>query len=150
ECQLISEKRVPDSPGVHAGGTIRRFPCLTGAFPMPATLRLILLGSLFALPVASAAEPKEEVPIRIASDVSGHIHPAACVTKKGTVFVIFGKRDYKDLKLTRSADGGKTWTEPVAFEHTEKLDIYPGSLTALKDGRVIHAWNTWYKNDKGQ
>lgn len=89
-------------------------------------------------------------PVRIATGVSGHIHPAACVTKEGTVLVIFSQSNYKDLRLARSADGGKTWTEPAAFGHTKKLEIYPGSLTALRDGRVIHAWNTWYKdaNDK--
>ena len=60
------------------------------------------------------------------------------------VLVIYGKSDMKDLRLARSEDGGKTWSEPVPFPHTEKLSIYPGSLTALSDGRVVHAWNTWY------
>jgi dienelactone hydrolase len=82
--------------------------------------------------------------VRIAGGVTGHIHPAACVTKKGTVLVIFGQSDMKDLRLSRSTDGGKTWTEPVPFAHTEKLAIYPGSLTTLGDGRVIHVWNVWY------
>ncbi|MCE9563584.1 MAG: glycoside hydrolase [Planctomycetes bacterium] len=118
---------------------------------MPANTRaLSLIFGLFVLAnVCTAADPTNEVkPVRIASDVSGHIHPAACVTKKGTVLVIYGKRDFKDLQLTRSADGGKTWSESTPFKHTEKLEIYPGSLTTLKDGRVIHAWNTWYKDDK--
>lgn len=82
--------------------------------------------------------------VRLASGVSGHIHPAACVTKKGTVLVIFGQSDYKDLKLVRSTDGGQMWSQPALFEPTEKLSIYPGSLTALSDGRVVHVWNTWY------
>jgi Neuraminidase (sialidase) len=86
----------------------------------------------------------------MASGVSGHIHPAACVTKSGTVLVTFGQSDMKDLRLTRSADGGKTWTEPVAFEPSAKLSIYPGSLTTLKDGRVVHAWNTWYAGAKNE
>ena len=88
--------------------------------------------------------------MRIASGVSGHIHPAACVTKAGTVLVIFSQSNYKDLQLVRSTDGGKSWSESAAFELTEKLEIYPGSLTALGDGRVIHAWNTWYKDAKDQ
>lgn len=82
--------------------------------------------------------------VRIASGVSGHIHPAACVTKTGTVLVIFGQSDYKDLKVARSADGGRTWSEPILFSPTEKLSIYPGSLTTLSDGRIVHVWNTWY------
>ena len=88
-------------------------------------------------------------PVRIASDVSGHIHPAACVTRSGAILVIFSKMDFKDLRLSRSTDGCKTWSEPVAVPPTEKLSIYPGSLTTLRDGRVVHAWNTWYNDDKG-
>ena len=96
----------------------------------------------------SSAADEAPKPVRVATGVSGHIHPAACVTKTGTVLVSFSQSNYKDLRLIRSADGGKTWTEPAAFKHTEKLEIYPGSLTALADGRVVHAWNTWYKDAK--
>ena len=90
--------------------------------------------------------------VRLASGVSGHIHPAACVTQKGTVLVVFSQSDMKDLRLSRSTDGGKTWSQPVPFSPTENLSIYPGSLTTLGDGRIIHIWNTWYAdaNAKGR
>lgn len=87
-------------------------------------------------------------PVRIGSGVSGHIHPAACISKKGTIVVIYCQSDYKDHRLTRSTDGGKTWSEPVPYGPTQKLSIYPGSLTALADGRIVHAWNTWYAAEK--
>ena len=32
----------------------------------------------------------------------------------------------------------------------QKLSIYPGSLTTLADGRIVHAWNTWYQPEKGE
>lgn len=82
--------------------------------------------------------------VRIASGVSGHIHPAACVTRPGTVLVIFSQSDFKDLRQTRSTDGGRTWTEPAAFAPTVGVSLYPGALTTLADGRVVHVWNTWY------
>jgi BNR/Asp-box repeat len=104
----------------------------------------LLLGSLAVPTVAARAEGTSTKPVRIASDVSGHIHPAVCVTKAGTIVVIFGKADMKDLRLSRSTDGGKTWSEPVAVPPTEKLSLYPGSLTTLSDGRIMHVWNTWY------
>jgi Neuraminidase (sialidase) len=106
-----------------------------------------LLLSLFCVQVRAEDDwpPK---PLRLASKVSGHVHPAACVSKKGTVIVVFSQSDMKDLRLTRSTDGGKTWSAPAAFEPTAKLSIYPGSLTALADGRVVHAWNVWYKGDE--
>src|SRR5262245_13944361 len=86
--------------------------------------------------------------VRIASGVSGHIHPALCVTKKGTVIAIFSQSDYKDLKIARSTDGGKTWSKPAPYPHTEKTSFYPGSLTTLSDGRILHAWNVWYPQEE--
>lgn len=82
--------------------------------------------------------------VRIASGVSGHIHPALCLTKKGTLVAIFSQSDYKDLKIARSTDSGKTWSRPAPYPHTEKTSFYPGSLTTLADGRLLHAWNVWY------
>jgi hypothetical protein len=111
---------------------------------------LLLPAALFALSAAPAADDWPPKPVRVASGVSGHIHPAACVTKAGTVLVVFSRADMKDLRLTRSADGGKRWADPVAFPGAEKTDIYPGALTTLRDGRVVHAWNVWYTNDKGE
>ncbi len=113
-------------------------------------LRFSLLVAITALLATRASAEDAPKPVRIATGVSGHIHPAACVTKAGTVLVIFSQSNYKDLRLTRSPDGGKTWTEPAAFALTAKLEIYPSSLTALRDGRVIHAWNTWYTDAKGK
>ncbi|MBA4191910.1 MAG: hypothetical protein C0467_28355 [Planctomycetaceae bacterium] len=118
---------------------------------MLTSLRTLLLATgvvTFTTAYPAVDQADDAKPVRIASDVSGHIHPAACVTRKGTVLVIYGKRDFRELQITRSADGGKTWDKPTPFTHTEKLEIYPGSLTALRDGRVIHAWNTWYKDEK--
>ncbi|MBL8796381.1 MAG: exo-alpha-sialidase [Planctomycetia bacterium] len=86
--------------------------------------------------------------VRIASKVSGHIHPAFCVSKQGTLLTIFSQSDFKDLRLSRSTDGGRTWSEPIPFPPTAKLAIYPGSLTVLTDGRIVHAWNTWYGDIK--
>src|SRR3954466_12012588 len=94
----------------------------------------------------AAADPQPFV--RIASGVSGHIHPACCVTKKATVLVTFGQQEYIDLRIARSDDGGKTWSEPAKFGATQNVNIYPGSLTTLSDGRILHVWNVWYPDEK--
>jgi hypothetical protein len=108
-------------------------------------LRRLVTGLVLILLAATCrADEAPAKPVRIASDVSGHIHPAICVTKAGTVIVIFGKADMKDLRLSRSTDRGRTWNEPVPVPPTEKLSLYPGSLTSLSDGRIMHAWSTWY------
>lgn len=98
---------------------------------------------------AASADDGSALSVRIASRVSGHIHPAVCVTQAGTVLVVYSRADFKDLRLTRSADGGRTWADSVAFPGAEQSEIYPGALTTLKDGRVVHAWNVWYQSEKG-
>lgn len=82
-------------------------------------------------------------PLRIAKPVNGHIHPAICRSRKGTLVVIYGRVNHVDLRVTRSSDGGKTWTTPKPFAHTVKKTYYPGSLTALKNGQILHMWNRW-------
>lgn len=85
--------------------------------------------------------------VRLDSKVSGHIHPALCLTKKGTLLAIYCQTEYKPYRLTRSTDGGKTWSAPVLFPHTVNTQVYPGSLTTLADGRIVHAWNVWFAVD---
>lgn len=112
----------------------------------PSKIMLAMLG--FA--IIACASPPEDNYVRIASGVSGHIHPAICLTKSGAILVIFGQSDMRDLRLSKSTDGGKTWSKPSPFPYLEKTKIYPGSLTTLKDGRIVHAWNLWYGEGKDQ
>lgn len=87
--------------------------------------------------------------VRLDTGVSGHIHPALCQTRKGTLIGVFCHSEYKPHYIVRSTDGGKTWSKPILFPHTVTTQVYPGSLTALADGRVVHAWNVWFSvNDK--
>lgn len=115
--------------------------------------RLLIAGLLTILmqgTLANAAEEFKPEYVRIASGVSGHIHPAACVTQKGTVLVIFGQRDRYDLKIARSTDGGRTWSEPEPFPLTVGTELYPGALKTLADGRVMHIWNEYYPDADGR
>lgn len=82
-------------------------------------------------------------PVRIANPVGGHIHPAVCLCKSGTLVVTYGQVNHRDLRITRSTDGGLTWSPPQPFGPTVKKSYYPGSLTTLADGRLVHAWNRW-------
>ena len=99
-------------------------PCNHSRFVSVLSLWRVTLATntVYAAGVADDWPPK---PIHIDSGVSGHIHPAACLTKKGTVLVAYCRSDYKDMRLVRSADGGRTWSDPVAFAPTAKLSIYP-------------------------
>jgi hypothetical protein len=111
-------------------------------------MRTKLLG-LLALPLFASGLPAQLAemppPVRIDSGVSGHIHPALCITRKGTLVAIYCKSEYKPHLITRSSDTGKTWTMPALFGPTDKTQVYPGSLTTLADGRLVHAWNVWFE-----
>ena len=97
---------------------------------------------LFAVSTVVASDHQLK-PVRVAVPVDGHIHPAACVTRSGTIVVTYGRVNHVDLRITRSSDGGMTWSEPVPFVHTVDKTYYPGSLTTLSDGRLLHCWNRW-------
>lgn len=105
---------------------------------------LCCLLALFVLsmPFVQAQTPGEIV--RLDSGVSGHIHPALCITPKGTLVAVYCRAEYKPYRITRSTDGGKTWSAPALFPHTVNTQVYPGSLTTLADGRVVHCWNVWF------
>lgn len=101
----------------------------------------------FVVSVSSARAEKAGDMVRLETGVGGHIHPALCITKKGTLIAVYCKAEYKPYRITRSTDGGKTWSEPVLFPPTTKTDVYPGSLTTLADGRIVHAWNVWFATE---
>lgn len=105
-------------------------------------LRYVLIAVLVS-PAIAWGEPSGLEPIRIGNPVGGHIHPAACITRKGTILVTFGRVNHRDLRITRSTDGGETWSPPEPFKPTVNKTYYPGSLTTLSDGRILHAWNRW-------
>jgi hypothetical protein len=73
----------------------------------------------------------------------GHIHPSICVTKKGTVVVVHYDENNAKVLISRSTDGGKSWSESVPVAGIKPGGTYPGALTALSDGRVVVTWN-WY------
>jgi hypothetical protein len=80
---------------------------------------------------------------KLASPAGGHIHPAICRTTKGTLVVTYGQVNHRDLRILRSTDDGQTWSQPDPFAPTVKKSYYPGSLTALADGSIVHCWNRW-------
>lgn len=103
----------------------------------------ILVWLVFGFIGAAPVQADELQPVRIAKPLGGHIHPAVCVSLKGVLVVTYGQVNHRDLRVTRSVDGGRTWSDTVPFEHTIKKTYYPGSLTTLRDGRLLHAWNRW-------
>ncbi len=108
---------------------------------MACRLLSVVLALSFGL--SAVADAAELEPVRIAVPINGHIHPSACVSRRATIVVTYGRVNHRDLRITRSTDGGNTWGDPVPFGHTIDKTYYPGSLTTLTDGRLVHAWNRW-------
>lgn len=105
---------------------------------------LVLAGVCCLMTLDSPVSAEELVErVRIGDPVGGHIHPAVCLTKKGTLVVTYGRVNHRDLRISRSLDGGRTWSEPAPFAPTVGKTYYPGSLTTLSDGRLLHAWSRW-------
>ena len=112
-------------------------------------MKSCLVFGLISILIAPASFAQDAPPIgRIESGVGGHIHPALAVTQKGTLVAVYCKSEYKPYLITRSFDGGKSWSKPALFPHTVDTQVYPGSLTALADGRLLHAWNVWFPVDE--
>jgi predicted acyl esterase len=95
--------------------------------------------------LAPVMPPGPEKPVRVADVSDGHVHPALCVTRKGTLLAVFNKSGGggKELLLCRSTDDGKTWSKPEAIPSIKDCSIYPGSLTTLADGRIVLHWSCY-------
>jgi hypothetical protein len=50
----------------------------------------------------------------------------------------------KELLLSRSTDGGRTWSEAQPIPGIERCSIYPGSLTTLSTGRIVLQWSCYH------
>lgn len=85
--------------------------------------------------------------VRIARAAGSHIHPSIARTPAGVIVVIYGQVNHRDLRISLSEDGGRTWTEPSPYVHTAGRTYYPGSLTTLRNGTLLHAWNRWAAPD---
>lgn len=104
----------------------------------------VLVAVLSVCSSVLAEETALSAPVRIESGVGGHIHPALCISTKGTLVATFCKKEFMPHLITRSTDGGRTWSTPALFPPTDTIAIYPGSLTTLSDGRLLHCWNVWF------
>ena len=90
-------------------------------------------------------DPATSAPIRIADVIDGHVHPAFCRCPSSALLAVYNKEGGggKELLLCRSTDGGRSWSAPSAVPGICNCSIYPGSLTALSDGRILLNWSCY-------
>ena len=120
-------------------GPIRRRPL---ARLMIAAFALLLLPAIpgFAATAAPAA------PVRVGNVIDGHVHPSLTVARNGDVIAVYNEQGGggKELQLTRSTDGGRTWSAPRPIPGIDRCSIYPGSLTTLSTGRIVLQWSCYH------
>ena len=94
---------------------------------------------------------QSDKPTRIGDVIGGHVHPAACVAKDGTILAVYNTEGGggKELQLSRSRDGGTTWSKPAPIPVICDCSIYPGSLSTLNDGRILLNW-CCYRETEGK
>lgn len=123
--------------------------CFIFAFASPA----------IAQPAGATGQPKEAIaarvedvvtgeiqpPVRIANISDGHVHPALAVARSGALLAVFNFSGGggRELLLCRSRDGGRAWSQPRPIPGLEGCSIYPGSLTVLRDGRILLNWSCY-------
>jgi hypothetical protein len=111
-------------------------------------LHTLVLLSAGASTASQNLEPSEPVTI-VSGRMSGHVHPSVCASAKGTLLAFY--RGDNVIMRVRSRDGGRTWDKPTPVAETAnrpdfippvpKFEVYPGSVDALKDGRILLTWN---------
>ncbi|MCA9023419.1 MAG: exo-alpha-sialidase, partial [Planctomycetaceae bacterium] len=100
----------------------------------------------------------EEKPVSIlARKIGGHIHPSICRAGDGTLIVVFKGENV--LLCSRSGDQGASWStpepistsakRPAVIREVQKFEVYPGTVDALPDGRILVTWN-YIADDKAK
>ncbi|MCC7419160.1 MAG: exo-alpha-sialidase [Planctomycetaceae bacterium] len=102
----------------------------------------------FGIVTAIAAGGTPEPPVRVADVIGGHVHPALCRAANGDLLAVYNKEGGggKELLLSRSTDGGKSWSASSAVPGITDCSIYPGSLTTLSDGSIVLHWSCYHKD----
>lgn len=130
---LTCESNTPSGPALRGHPVARR----VGA----ACIALVL-----ATGVALAADLVPEAPVRVGTVIDGHVHPSLCVARNGDVLAVYNQQGGggKELLLSRSNDGGRTWSAAKPIPGIDHCSIYPGSLTTLSTGRIVLQWSCYH------
>lgn len=96
--------------------------------------------------LATAADLLPSTPVRVGSVIDGHVHPSLCLARNGDVLAVYNEQGGggKELLLSRSKDGGRTWSTAQSIPGIDHCSIYPGSLTTLSTGRIVLQWSCYH------
>ena len=102
--------------------------------------------------VTRVRDPDTGTPLRTGSDIGGGLPDIAVDPRSGTLYVVFEDNrfsggDHNDIALSKSTDGGRSWSSPIKVNQT------PGGATAftpavdvLPNGTVAVTYYDWRNN----
>ncbi len=125
----------------------------TGEFRLPHMLAFDAYENLYVAEIGGQrlqTFQSPDRPVNLAPyGTGGHVHPSICRTKAGTLIVVY--KNANVLWATRSTDDGRTWSQPGEIATSAKrpdvirevkiFEVYPGTVDALSDDRVLVTWN---------
>jgi hypothetical protein len=94
-------------------------------------------------PVVQDRDPETGVPLRTGADIGGALPDIAVDPRSGALYVVWEDSRFSgthdDIALSKSIDGGRTWTEPVkvnqtpvpVFAFTPAVDVLPNGTVAV-------------------
>ena len=132
-CPVFEGQTPPRSPAIW-----RRF----SARLIGASLAALVLTSR----PAACANAVPTPPVRVGNVIDGHVHPSLCVARNGDVLAVYNQQGGggKELLLSRSKDGGRSWSPAQPIPGIDHCSIYPGSLTTLSTGRIVLQWSCYH------
>jgi predicted amidohydrolase len=147
-------------------GGLKRYEDLYSLAPggceHPAYARWMRSGLSMVTRLDGSGQQLQPVPVSAPIAWPGHVHPSMCCTAGGTLVVVYAMGLYEGgnvhvLMCTRSHDFGLSWSEPAQIPCSLKrpdsilevdptargggYECYPGTCTALPDGRVLITWD---------
>src|SRR5439155_4329216 len=102
--------------------------------------------------VTPVRDPDSGTPQRSGSDVGGGLPDIAVDPRNGTLYAVFEDNRFSggvhnDIALTKSADGGRTWSTPTkANQSPAGVTAFTPMVDVLRDGTVGVTYDDWRNN----
>jgi BNR/Asp-box repeat protein len=102
--------------------------------------------------VTPVIDPDTGTPLRTGSDIGGGLPDIAVDPRSGTIYAVFEDNRFSggahnDIALTKSTDGGRTWSAPIkANQTTNGATAFTPAVDVLPNGTVAVTYYDWRNN----
>jgi hypothetical protein len=102
--------------------------------------------------VTRVRDPDTGTPLRTGSDIGGGLPDIAVDPRSGTLYVVFEDNrfsggDHNDIALSKSNDGGLSWSSPIKVNQTPNgATAFTPAVDVLPNGTVAVTYYDWRNN----